>query len=164
MGRFNANRFGQAAGYNVHLQNWFEVSVEGYPNLIFAAQSIPLPTEGNETVEVHYANSKVYQAGKATFEAGSFTFMDVLGLKTCNDLADWRKKVYDPDSGRIGWVTDYKKSITVTLYGPDGVAVSKWKLHGAWPSNVNWGQLDYNSSDKRSVEVTLTYDWGQKVA
>lgn len=158
---YNANAFGAANTYTVHLQQWFHINVQGIPELEFAVQSLPLPTEGNEAVEVHHGNSKAYQAGKASFEGGSFTFADMMGLNVAEKLNEWRNQVYDKETGVMGWQEAYKRSIEITAHGPDGQVYCTWVLHGAWPSSVNWGQLDYNANDKRTVEATITYDWGE---
>jgi hypothetical protein len=160
MAVLNANMFSRAN--NVRLQNWYQLVVPRYPNLEFSVQSLPLPTEGNEIVEVHFANSKSHQAGKATFEGGSFNFMDVIDMDTETSLRLWRDRVYNPETGQIGYVDEYKEDIKVTLYDPKGVIQHIWTLYGAWPSSVNWGQLDYNANEKRQIELTITFDWGMR--
>lgn len=167
MAEFNANAFGAANSRVVHQQQWFHLTMTPPGGdgtvLELSAQSLPLFTEGNEVVEVHFGNSKAYQAGKATFEGGSFTFMDLVDSDTRGQLYAWRESVYDRDSGAIHGQESYKCNVTVTLFKYDNQVHNSWVLHGAWPSSVNWGQLDYNSTDKSSVEVTITFDWGEKV-
>ena len=42
--------------------------------------------------------------------------------------------------------------------GPDG-RLETWRLKNAWISDIDFGDLDYDSDDLSEIKMTLTYDW-----
>ena len=75
-----------------------------------------------------------------------------------SQLLAWQASVYDPSTGKMGWVSDYKKDLTVTEYGPDGTCEREWTFIGAWPSAITYGELTGESSDVKQIQVTMSYD------
>ena len=73
-------------------------------------------------------------------------------------LWEWRLKVYNPSTGKVGWAVNYKKQARVIQYGPNGEVQRGWILDGVWPTTLNLGELDYSSGDKKQVSMTLSVD------
>jgi hypothetical protein len=71
---------------------------------------------------------------------------------------DWLRLNYEPLTGRMGYATFYKKDITLKLLDPQGTVVELWDMTGAWPQDINWGDLDYASSDNVEINFSLRYD------
>ena len=117
-----------------------------------------LPTESNEEVEIPFLNGKVFVAGKAMYEGGSYTFNDYVDKNTAKRIIQWRRLVYNPETHKIGLAKDYKKQADLVLYGPDFTVERIWKLYGVWPQQANFGTLDMSSSDIVQIEVQLKYD------
>ena len=44
------------------------------------------------------------------------------------------------------------------MLDPQGTVVELWDLQGAWPQNINWGELDYASSDNAEITFSLRFD------
>lgn len=152
-------------GWEVQRQNNFEISIAGVGGrtLTLAVESGFLPAESNEIIELNYGNSKVKVAGIATFEDGTLTLKDAISQDIEGIVRDWRSQVYDPETDRVGLAVNYKKQGRVIQYAPDGSMERTWKIIGAWPSNVNYGTLDYTASDKKTIELTITYDKAVRV-
>lgn len=68
--------------------------------------------------------------------------------------------LYDPNQGAFGYVYDSQIKRSASLRLLDGCAntLETWSLDNCYPSNVGWGELDMDSSDLVTVEVTLRYD------
>jgi len=45
------------------------------------------------------------------------------------------------------------------MLDPTGVVVSKWILKNTMCTTVNFGELDYNSSDLATIQLTLRFDY-----
>jgi len=66
-----------------------------------------------------------------------------------------------------GYMDNYKRTITIGYVDPTGpisltgVLQDKWVLHGAFCSNVNWGEVDVSSDDLVLIDIEVTYDWAE---
>jgi len=43
------------------------------------------------------------------------------------------------------------------MYDGCGEPIEIWTLSDAWPKAINFGDLDYSSSDTSDIEITLRY-------
>lgn len=135
------------------------VRVASRPNLQF------------EEVELNYQNERAYISGKPTWETINVTFLDA--ADSSNDsgkkLAEWAKKVYvygDPNqSGCMGDPGSSYKSdgAYLEMLGGCNELLEKWHFFGMWPSNINWGEVDYTNSDPAEIEVTFRFDNADQV-
>lgn len=136
----------------------FMVKVAARPNLSL------------EETEINMKNGKMYIPGKATWESITVTLYDVVGKDDSvkngiGALYNWITSVYQfnvPDSLRKSLcmgsaVIDYAAEITLNLYNGCGVPLETWTIKDAWPQAVNFGDLDYSSSEEVTVELTIRY-------
>lgn len=124
-----------------------------------------LPVEQSDEIEVHFVNERVYIAGKPMYDAGSLVLKDYVDQAVMKAIADWRKTVYDPDTGKVGLAKDYKVGATIVLFAPDGTYARKWELSGCWPQQVTYGgTLDMSSSEINKIEITLRFDRARPVS
>ncbi len=151
--------------YEVMRTNNFEVVIAdvGGDTLTLAVESFPLPTTGNDPLELRYQNALIKVAGSKTLDDFELVVKDFIVADTEKIINDWQKKVYNPETGEIGWAADYKKNGTVYEYSPDGSVNRKWKLEGIWPNSVNYGDMDYNNADKKIITATLSCDKAYRV-
>jgi hypothetical protein len=124
-----------------------------------------------DETEINFLNGKTFIPGKATFNEISFTYYDVAVLEdaTVNSLLRWINRVYNfeqiggtkqiyatqgsyPDIG-----SGYAGTGVLTLLDGCGFAVEKWQLINCWPKSINFGDLDYSSSDECNIELSLRY-------
>jgi len=118
-----------------------------------------LPNESSEEIEIHFVNERVYVAGKPLFEAGALTLKDYVDQPVMKAISDWRKLVYNPETGAIGLAKNYKVDSTIVLFAPDGTYRREWDLRGCWPQAVNYGAtLDMSTAELNKIEVTIRYD------
>ena len=146
--------------FEVQRTNHFEVIFEGFDEDVFplAVTSASLPNSSNDPIELPYGNSKVKVAGQATTEDVSLTMKDFITADTEKKLLEWRKKVYDPQTQKVGWAEDYKKNGRVYLFGPDGTVIRTWRLLGCWPTSFESSEFSYDGSDKREITMTISVD------
>jgi len=126
--------------------------------IIMGLQSVPLPNESNDEIEIQYQNEKRYIAGQYTIDSTTLIVRDFVDQDTRGALMRWRKKVYDPATGQVGLAADYKKSANIVLTAPDGSEKRVCKLKGTWPQALTGGNLAMDASDQVLVELTLRVD------
>ena len=123
-----------------------------------ALEKFPFPKESNDAIVVKFGNEERKVAGPAKFENVELVVKDYVDQPVMQKLIAWRKEVYDPATGKIGWAKDYKTDGELILSGPDGTTERKWKLQGIWPSALNPGGGDMESGEPNTASVTLTID------
>lgn len=124
-----------------------------------------------EETEINFLHGKFWIPGKGTWNALTITFYDVSDRQNANNgLFAWLATTYNftdpvglhqstlrgPDFDQLsgGYGCDGK----LELYDGCGVALERWYLLGMWPQSINFGELDYTSSDECTIEVTTRYD------
>lgn len=155
---YNARHISTSSDYQIQETQWFEIVVEGIEDLTFLVQSCSLPDSSNSAVAVPYGNSTAYVAGKREYNTNTFTFMDAIKADIEGQLLQWQSSVYNPTNGKMGWVDEYKRTITVTEYGPNGSRERSWKFLGCWPESINYGSLTHESAGLKNISVTMRYD------
>lgn len=130
-------------------------------------QSFPLPKQRNEPILLPFMNQTRKVAGQAEVDEVEVVFRDFVDTKTSLILNNWRAAVYDPQTGRQGYAKNYKKEAEVHLFGPGvdasnggggRVVVRKYRLEGVWPSMMDPGDADMESSEKHLINLTLQID------
>ena len=117
-----ATRFNQRE-YQLQRKNHFEVFFGGNfidKDLKFMVVSFPLPKETTEATDVNYFNQTIKTAGRTTFDTTQMVLRDTIDYDTELKFLDWRKQVYDPETGRMGLAADYKTKAQVIEYTPNG--------------------------------------------
>lgn len=111
-----------------------------------------------EPLQYRRGNEVVKFAGVPTFEAGSISVDDVVGLDTKSILMAWQALAYDIHTRKGGRMKDYKKTCTLVEYTQDYEEVRSWTLYGCWISELSEENFDKANDDKRSISVTIQYD------
>jgi hypothetical protein len=111
-----------------------------------------------EVLEYKRGNEKVKFAGTPTFESGSLTVDDVVGIDTKNILLAWQAQAYDVHTGKGGRMKHYKKNCTLIEYTQDYEQIRKWDLRGCWISALSEDDFDKENDGKRQITVTVEYD------
>lgn len=119
-----------------------------------------LPVCTNEDVEIPFGNERVWVAGRANWEMGQVIVKDFVDRPVAAALYRWRKLVYNPTNGSIGFAVRYKRRASIVLFGPDGTGQREWELTGCWPTAINFAQngLDMASSQQVFIDLRLRYD------
>lgn len=131
------------------------VKVAARPNISF------------EETEINFLNDKTWVPGKATWEALTFTYMDVAGNLGGDaaggnlDLYTWLTNVFDFTSPTKKFMNSkrcgYQGKAELILWDGCGEQLETWLLEDAWPQAINFGDLDYSSSDTVDIELTIRY-------
>jgi len=136
------------------------------------------PNISFEDTELNWLNDKMWIPGKASWETITVTYLDAAGTLSGPDaganlgLYQWLLNVYDfavPTDGNVNFTLKrmnskrkaYSGEVTLRLWDGCGHELEQWKLLDAWPQAINFGDLDYSSSDTVDIELTLRYSMVQ---
>ena len=149
-------------GWEVQRTNNFELTVSGVGEtnrlLTLSVDSAFLPDENNEEIQLHYGNTLIKVAGKYNVQSGTIAVKDIIQQDVERMIEEWRSTVFNKETDAVGLAFNYKKQGRIVQYAPDGTMERTWKLEGLWPQSVRYGDLSYNGSQAKSIQLTLSYD------
>lgn len=112
-----------------------------------------------DVTELHFLNAVSYIPGKGKWQPITITWRDVAK----SDMAgiwNWIATVYNfqqPNNLPQAEKKDWNGSATLRLYDGCGSVLETWTLSSMWPQSVDWGDLDYSSSEEVTMAVTFQY-------
>jgi hypothetical protein len=124
----------------------------------FVMKTAARPQATFEETVIDYINAKRWIAGKQAWNPIAVTLHDPIAPSAAQSVMDWMRLNYENLTGRMGYASIYKKDITLKLLDPQGAVVELWDLKGAWPMDLNWGDLDYASSDNLEISLSIRFD------
>lgn len=124
----------------------------------FVMKTAARPQATFEETVIDYINAKRYVAGKMAWNPINVTMHDPVAPSAAQKIMNWLRRNYEPLTGRMGYATLYKQNLALKVLDPQGTVVELWDLTGAWPQDINWGDLDYASSDDVEISFTLRFD------
>ena len=109
-------------------------------------------------VEIPFLNTSTYVAGRFTWGTINVKFRDPIGPSASQALMEWVRLHSESVTGRQGYAAGYKKDVELVMLDPTGVVVQKWILQSTQLNDVDFGGLDYSSSDLADITATLRFD------
>lgn len=112
-----------------------------------------------DETEINHLNAKTWIPGKGMWETMSITYLDV-AHQDMQSLWSWLATVYDftdPVNLHMGERPDWNATGLLNMYDGCGVLLETWQMQRIFPTAINFGELDYSSSDIATVELTLRY-------
>jgi len=128
--------------------------------------SVGRPSLTHEEVIIDSYNSKTFLAGKHTWEPITLVMRDdmnsdvvkMIGNQLRSQLDHNSQGAQSPDLKHAGHVYKFKMKIE-TLDGSSAAnPYDTWDLVGCYLSNVQYGDLNYGTSDMVQVTATIRYD------
>lgn len=124
-----------------------------------------------DEAEINFLNAYMSIPGKGKWQPITITYYDVGGIdgdiaSSFSALYDWIATVYDytsPEgidirqSEKQGWAA----KTSITMFDGCGNPLERWVLHDCWPQTVNFGDLDYGSSELATIDLTIKYRYAQ---
>lgn len=137
-----------------------EIPLDGADRDLIVAglHGVKLPAQKNTPQKIEFQNESRKVAGQAEVDDGNISIKDFADQDTLGAILRWRKKVYDPVTGKIGLAKNYKRTCNLILHAPDGSFERIGKLIGVWP--IQDPEFEGKSEDpaKRIMEVPLSID------
>lgn len=158
---FNA-KFLDARHHEVQRKSHFKISIEGIAeDIAVHTRTAALLERQFEVISTRFFNDIIKQAGARSFNDIPLELHDAIGPDVERAFHEWQDKIQNPVSGFMGFQDEYKRSAKITEYNINGEVRSVWQYEGVWPSAVNYGGMDREMLDKKTISVTLSYDRGR---
>lgn len=148
----------------------FRVSLEnfgaGAPNIELTKQVIDVtrPNVNFESIAIDVYNSKVYYAGKHTWQPITITLRDDVNNAVSKSAGQQLQKQFDffeQSSAASGIDYKFKTRIEI-LDGGNGAntagVLETFELYGCYLSSANYNSLNYATSEVATVTLTIRYD------
>ena len=152
------------------LQYRFRVSLENFgvstPTTELTKQVVDItrPNLSFETTTIDVYNSKVYLAGKHTWEAVTLTLREDVSNNVQKLVGEQLQKQFDFfEQSAAASGSDYKFVTRIEITdGANGANVvnvlETFELYGCYVESANYNQLAYGTSDPVTVTLSLRYD------
>ena len=163
----------QAGGWEPQRTANFAIVISGLADaerLVLCTKKLKIPGVAVSKQAIKYFNESTHYAGAVEpFGDSTINFRDYIDVDVISVLAKWYNQVWQPDTGTIGWASDYKKTAEVYLLPPSlpgGSAVPLapfrnriWTLYGLWPTKLDYPDLDNDATGEQSIiELVLSVD------
>lgn len=141
------------------------LAMEGLDAYVLKTAARPQATFDEITVD--YINTKRFLSGKMTWNPIDVTMNDPVVPSAAAKVLAWVRRNYEPLTGRMGYAggpgasdeaKGYKQRIQLKMLDPQGTVCELWDLDGAWPMDINFGDLDMSSSDPVEISMTIRFD------
>lgn len=153
---------------NVDLSS-FGHTADGYAatnastNLELSVKASSVPHFDLEKLTINRGNSQIKFASKPTFKDGQITVHDYIGSYAKDVLLAWQRQAYDVTTQKVGLAKDYKRDASLYELTPDYQIVREWKMYGCWVSSLSESNYDHDSTDSKTVDATIIYDYAEPV-
>lgn len=145
---------------------WRFTTLFGDQAFLLLLKSASRPSFSLEEPVMHHNQEEVYFAGKQTWETIELVWYDAEQEPNVSALVyEWLNSVVfinNADVNTPGGSVGYKVNAKLEMVTGTGDPNETWNLYGAWPKDVNWNELDYESTDIQQVTVTLRYDRAER--
>ena len=120
--------------------------------------TIPNFTVG-ETPIARMHNVYKVAGAQIKFDKVDFKFYDFVDNKAGKKIDNWWKQVYDINTSLMGFPGQYKRNLTLLMYGPDHSVVESWLLVGCFPTSISRQALDWKTGDQvQEVSLSVSID------
>ena len=118
----------------------------------------PVPHFEIATNEYRRGNDVVKFAGVPTWNGGTITVADYVGLDTKSLLMSWLYKAYNPHTRKGGRMKDYKKTATLCEYTQDYELIRTWTIEGMFITKITEDDFDKENDGPRKLNVEFVCD------
>lgn len=145
-------------------------SSAGVPNdLSLQVITASRPSLSYEEIQLDRYNSRVYVAGKHTFDPTQLTVEDDITNRATHAIQT-QLEMQQRLIGAAGpWLNtaptafSYKFGMQLEMLDGNEAVTEAWKYEGCFLQSVNWGSLDYASGEKITIDLTVRFDHARQI-
>lgn len=129
------------------------------PGVSIYARSAQQPSISNNPKMIHHKNGYFKMKGKSVWNDIQLLCYQFEGI-TSEEM--WRylnQNHQNIETATDKFADEYKHLMILTLLNPHKVPIGIWRLHGAFISDVAWGDLDWANDDVVQCSLTIAYDY-----
>ncbi len=124
----------------------------------FLMKTANRPTISTNEVPMPFINHTRYLAGRTTFGTMGVTLYDPIAPSGAQQVMEWVRTHFESVSGRSGYADFYKRDCQIKMLDPIGTVVELWDVKGAFITEANYGDLNYDTNDAAEISLTLRFD------
>jgi len=133
--------------------NRFIMYIDGIP--AYEIKGVGAVTLSQGTVQLNHINVQRYVKGITKWNTIQFTLFDPITPSGAQAVMEWVRLHHESVTGRDGYSDFYKKDLTFDVLGPVGDIVSEWIIKGAFITEANFGDYNWDTVDT-AVNLTMT--------
>jgi len=111
--------------------------------------------EDQDIITVHYGNGIIKFPAKVTFQDVDWTLNCYCEPNVLEPLRQWRQKVYDSRTEKMGIPSQYMRTVYFIKYDGQGNVKDVIKCPGVWISGLKNGGMNQEGGSLVQVSVTL---------
>lgn len=142
-----------ATSFETKTVNRFIMYMDGVPSFIIKKTS--RPTLSQNPQQLDHINMRTFYKGKSVWGTVSIDLYDPIVPSGAQAVMEWIRLGHESVTGRNGYSDFYKKDLTINVLGPVGDKVEEWILKGAFITEVNFGELNWEDNGA-PVNISLT--------
>jgi len=129
-----------------------------------SAVTVTRPSISHEEVQLDRYNSKIWIAGKHSFEPIQLSILDSVDGRASQVIQAQiqTQQLLIGAQGQYlataGEASSYKFSMAIEMLDGADTPIERWSLSGAWIKEANFDDLDYSSSDVVKINLTIRFD------
>ena len=142
----------------------------GFPNdLSLQVITCSRPNLSFEEITLDRYNTRVYVAGKHTFEPASLTVEDdvtnraTFAIQTQLEMQQRLIGATGPWLNTSATAFSYKFGMQLEMLDGNEAVVESWKYEGCYLNSVNYGDLDYTTGEKVTIDLSIRFDHARQV-
>jgi hypothetical protein len=139
------------------MKNRFILYMDGIPSYI--VKGVTRPTLTQEAKAVDHINLRRFVKGKSVWGTMQLTLYDQIVPSGAQAVMEWVRLHHESVTGRDGYLEFYKKDLTLNVLGPVGDKVEEWIIKGAQITEVNFGDLAWQTDDVMEFTLTIQPDY-----
>jgi hypothetical protein len=142
----------------------FGVSTANVVELTKQVQDAKRPSVKFNPVTVDIYNSKVYFQGKPEWDETTVNLRDDANGAVSQLVGEQIQKQFDfNEQASASTGIDYKFQLQIDILDGGNGAITpnvleSWALYGCFLSSVDYGELNYNSSDPQTIALSIRFD------
>lgn len=125
----------------------------------FLIKASAKPSAANGEITLDHINVQRYVKGKTAWNTISISVYDAIIPSAAQKAMEWFRLHHESATGRDGYSSMYKQDVTLQQLSGLGEVIEEWTLKGTFLSDVNFGSLDWGTTDAVMITATLRYDW-----
>ena len=145
------------------LQFRYQIFWSSLPTAILYARNVDLPKLSQTSINAYHQNDIMKTKGRTqwndiTMKLYNFEF--ITAREVWEFINDKHQKISDAIDKNP---SVYKSDMTIMILSPMGPPVNIWSLKGAFITEANWGNVDWGAEDILECDLTVSYDWAEKI-
>ena len=139
-------------------KNRFYLEIDGIPSYMIKGMSGISLNQG--VVTLNHINVQRFVKGKTVWNTIDFTLFSPITPSGAQAVMEWVRLSHESVTGRDGYSDFYKKDLKVNVLGPVGDIVSVWSIKGAFITNANFGDYNWDTENAaQEIQITVRPDY-----